>query len=79
MTNDNSIVVRSPTSIAKKGDQNDKTAIPCGFVRMDNYGTASLTETGKKFKSPADFAMNGEYYYPVAFHVSAACSCRFYT
>jgi hypothetical protein len=57
----------------------EKKAIPCGHVSTLDGGNPSLDETGKKFMSPKDFANNGEYYYPIKWHVSRNCTCRFYT
>jgi hypothetical protein len=68
-------IVTREVSGAPPGDE----AIPCGFVRTPNGGNPSLDETGKKFTSPKDFANNGEYYYPIKWHVSRGCTCRFYT
>jgi hypothetical protein len=57
----------------------EEKSIPCGWVGTPNGGTPSLDETGKMFQDPKDFASNGEYYYPVKFHVAKGCTCRFYT
>ncbi|KAF1915297.1 hypothetical protein BDU57DRAFT_451677 [Ampelomyces quisqualis] len=61
-TKDNRMAARAPTLVVK--EVRDKAAIPCGFARLAEGGTASLNDTGKKFKSPANFAINGDYYYP---------------
>jgi hypothetical protein len=52
-------------------------AIPCGQTLTASRGQHSLSETRKDhvFK----FAINGEMYVPVEFHVTHGCTCRFYT
>ena len=75
LTKNKDIEVRDPASIAKKGDPDDKTAIPAGFVRLEQSGTASLSETGKS--RSGSFAINGEGYTPTAYRVYKGFTCEF--
>lgn len=75
LTKDKSVEVRDPASIAKKGNPDDKTAIPAGFVRLEHGGTTSLSETGKS--RSGSFAINGEGYTPSAYRVYKGFTCEF--
>jgi uncharacterized protein YkuJ len=72
-TNSNTIKER-----ALDADTGDNMVIPCGFVRSATGGQHSLSETGQAPKRLRDFAINGELFKPVSFHVTENCICRFY-